>query len=370
MDELTILGPIVRINPKEVHINDPDFYGEIYHSKSLRTDRDPWYMGAFTEEAVAFTSDHDLHALRRGSIVNYFSTRSILSLEDRIANVLSKLDLQFRRALQFGTPLNITHLSSAVAMDIASEVFLGPDSSTAEFAKSEPGKDFAIMVRGSISMPNNFGRQFPWVIKSMQSIPESLVTKMDPGMTEFFQFKNRVYELVTQTLAENPSKVAEGEDIKGGRTIVHDMIASSLPPREKRPSRLHDEAYQIISAAGVTTADVMSRTVFYILNTPSVLARLQEELTTALPDSSETPTIIQMQQLPYLNAVVEEGLRMAFPVTARLPRVFREQAVRYGEWVIPAGVSGFQFFRSIIRDMLIYLFPPVFNLSVHILCPL
>jgi len=127
------------------------------------------------------------------------------------------------------------------------------------------------------------------------------------------------------------------EEVKGGKTTVHDIIASSLPPQEKRPSGLHDEAFQIISAAGVTTADVMSRTVFYILNTPSVLEKLQEELTTALPEAGETPKIIQMQQLPYLNAGIKEGLRISFPVTARLPRVVRAQEVRYGEWVIPVG---------------------------------
>ena len=38
-----LYGPIIRINPYEVHINDPDFYDEVYVSGSRRkTDQWSW----------------------------------------------------------------------------------------------------------------------------------------------------------------------------------------------------------------------------------------------------------------------------------------------------------------------------------------
>lgn len=36
------LGPVIRINPYEVHINDPDFYDELYIGAS-RGKIDRWY---------------------------------------------------------------------------------------------------------------------------------------------------------------------------------------------------------------------------------------------------------------------------------------------------------------------------------------
>lgn len=42
-DSHVALGPIIRINPYEVHINDPDFYDEIYvYSNKGKTDKWRW----------------------------------------------------------------------------------------------------------------------------------------------------------------------------------------------------------------------------------------------------------------------------------------------------------------------------------------
>lgn len=42
-------GPIIRINPFEVHINDPDFYDEIYVSGSKRkTDQWSWTVSTWS----------------------------------------------------------------------------------------------------------------------------------------------------------------------------------------------------------------------------------------------------------------------------------------------------------------------------------
>jgi hypothetical protein len=45
----------------------------------------------------------------------------------------------------------------------------------------------------------------------------------------------------------------------------------------------------------------MSKTCFYILQSPAVLTRLQQELLAALPDIDGVPSLAAVQQLPYLE---------------------------------------------------------------------
>lgn len=39
------------------------------------------------------------------------------------------------------------------------------------------------------------------------------------------------------------------------------------------------------------------------------------------------------------SAVITEGLRISAIVTVRLPRIAPDESLKFGDWVIPAGVS-------------------------------
>lgn len=48
-DQLTVKGPIVRINPYELHIYDKDYYDEVYPGSYKPTDKSPSSTGAFAK---------------------------------------------------------------------------------------------------------------------------------------------------------------------------------------------------------------------------------------------------------------------------------------------------------------------------------
>lgn len=69
-------GPIIRINPHEVHINDPDFFDTIYSSE--RRDKSEYHTRTIPNRLSAFgTTDHDLHRRRRAALNPFFSKTQI-----------------------------------------------------------------------------------------------------------------------------------------------------------------------------------------------------------------------------------------------------------------------------------------------------
>ncbi|KAF7590702.1 hypothetical protein BBP40_002538 [Aspergillus hancockii] len=76
-------GPIVRINPRELHIKDPYYFDPIYTTK--RQEKDPYIVRMFTTpQSTLATIDHDRHRFRRELVNPFFSKRSVMGLESII----------------------------------------------------------------------------------------------------------------------------------------------------------------------------------------------------------------------------------------------------------------------------------------------
>ena len=117
-------------------------------------------------------------------------------------------------------------------------------------------------------------------------------------------------------------------------TVFQELISGTLPTSEKETLRLQDEA-QLVVAAGVTTTGwALSVAAFHLLSNPPVLARLQEELSSAIPDPSAPLSWTDLEKLPYLTGCVREAVRMSYAVTTRNPRLF-SKPMTYKDWVIP-----------------------------------
>jgi len=84
-------GSIIRINPDELHIQDSDFYDELY-SRSARRDKYEFDAGRFGNNTSIFTtSNHYLHSLRRSVLNPMFSKRSIVDFQPVIREKLEIL---------------------------------------------------------------------------------------------------------------------------------------------------------------------------------------------------------------------------------------------------------------------------------------
>jgi hypothetical protein len=89
-------GPIIRINPSEVHVGDPDFYPEVYASGTRRREKWRFFTKQFgADDSALSTIDHDHHRVRRAAVAPFFSTQSVRRLqpviEERVDALLDRL---------------------------------------------------------------------------------------------------------------------------------------------------------------------------------------------------------------------------------------------------------------------------------------
>lgn len=116
-------------------------------------------------------------------------------------------------------------------------------------------------------------------------------------------------------------------------------LHSSLPVADKTGGALLEATMAPWSGGWDTTAFALTLATYYVLKNPTVKAKLDKELTSALPDPGADVDYSRLEELEYLAAVVKESLRLMLGVLTRLTRVNPHSDEQYGDYTIPAGTK-------------------------------
>ncbi|KAK2013577.1 cytochrome P450 [Colletotrichum eremochloae] len=323
-------GPIVRINPYELHIIDPDFYDDLY-SSSRKSDKYLWWTKtAGSDESAFATVSHNLHRLRRGALNPFFSVRSVVQLEPFIKEKVEKLSARFDELLKTGEIVRLDAAFMALTMDIICDYSFARDRKYLD----EP--DFKLLWKETVIGAFEGGtanRHFSWMLPLLKRLPLSCVSAINPSAGHLFRWHEGVKQQVGPIL-ERVDDISMSRSSR--KTIFHTLRDSDLPPKEKSLERLCDEAEILTGAGSETTAQTLSRIFFYLKHVPEVLQKLRAELDAAMPSAVDILPWTELQKLPYLSAVIREGLRLSYGVTTRLPRIAHHD-IEYKGYRIPAG---------------------------------
>ncbi|KAI9883757.1 MAG: hypothetical protein M1823_004458 [Watsoniomyces obsoletus] len=327
---LVDIGPIIRINPEELHIDEPDFYDELYGT-SRKLNKWAYSAHAFGNRDAMFTTiSHDLHRMRRAPLSPFFSKRSVSRLEPIILSSVKQLCKRIQEFQETGEPLNLNRAFSALTIDIIM------DYSFARSYNCLAAPDFApvyfnVMVGMTQATP--LIKQFGFLLPLMRSMPESLVLAMDSPLSSMVRLEkdSRVQAQATIDNKDNPKSTTSHP------TIFQEIVHSDLPPEEKTVQRVTEDGGSVITAGTVTTAHFLSVTSYHILANPDIHRKLKRELEEVMPNPTELPPLHVLEQLPYLKAIISEGLRMSYGVSTRLQRVSPDSPIKFHDWVIPPG---------------------------------
>lgn len=339
-------GPVVRINPIHLHILDHGASYDAIHPGDHRKKRDRcrWFShyakGLFLNGGLTQAMDHDFHRSRRMAIASLFSRKSVCDLQPLVKNKVQKLCKRLEEERKKEAVVNITDAMSALTMDIISAYCFGTDMRQLE------NPDFAaewVYQLQEGSKVRAYARHFPWLINNLLRVPKGVMKWFKSDVKTMIDFENELQKRI-QYIFDHPDEPSE----EGHTTVFRFIMDSTLPPEEKTARRLAAEASTFVGAGTETTGRVLAVTAFHLIVNPEKLERLRNELETVMPSVTASPTLPELEKLPYLTAVAHEGLRLANGVSGRMPRVIRGESLAYKaeyedgtvkEWVIPDGAT-------------------------------
>lgn len=142
-------------------------------------------------------------------------------------------------------------------------------------------------------------KPLPWVGKIMDSLPEGLVTKLNPGMALMFSYQARCRAIIKSVVDAYHSGSQQPEFKRP--TFFHDIVSSELPEREKTPVRLAQELQIVVAAGSETVAKFLSWTTYFLLENSEKLEKMKEELNRLDPDRKAS--LVDLENFPYLVSV-------------------------------------------------------------------
>lgn len=209
--------------------------------------------------------------------------------------------------------------------------------------------------------PVPIGKHFPIVMKTMSSLPKSIMLALNPAFEAFIDCQNMIAEQARAIWKEEEKADRIGVEVDGvPKTIFHGILQSKLSSQERSIARMADEAFVLIVAGGETTARVLTWIVVCLLRDPALLKRFREELDRVVVGDTLPETQV-LEDLPLCKAVVQEGLRISCPVTNRPQLIAPNEDLVYGERVIPRGTPCSMTLKDVLYDPSIFPEPDKFD---------
>ncbi|KIW16416.1 hypothetical protein PV08_06468 [Exophiala spinifera] len=317
-------GPILRINPEEVHIQDADYYDQVYAGPTHKRNKWTFFTNSSGLPQSAFgTPDHNLHRMRRGAMNPYFSTAKVRMLQSRIESSLNNLLARFREFQESGKPMTVSLAYAALTNDIVMEYAFGRSDNRLLAPDFDPSFKEAGEAGAKLS---HLVKQMPWLLSLMKMMPDSVQIALNPVMASYIRLNQDIIKHVSEIYSHRTDPDSK---YHSQTTVFHAILQGNLPEREKSPDRLWQDGQVVVIAGTLTTAAALSEITFHLLRQPTELQTLKDELATAMTENAGLPDVAKLEQLPYLTAIIKEGLRLSSGISTRLQRIATDETLIY-----------------------------------------
>ncbi|KAJ5192417.1 hypothetical protein N7449_008559 [Penicillium cf. viridicatum] len=305
-------GPIVRVAPNWYSVSDPTATKLIYGHGS-KYQKSDWY------DAWNFSSDLSLtnlfsersskkHAEDRKKVASLYSMTSLVAYEPFVDDCIEIFKHRLDEFAMKGQLIDMGHWLQCYAFDVIGMITFGD-----RFGFLDAGKDIGNVIQsldGIFTISSYFGL-YVWLRPIFMKLSEYL--GMDQSYVTSFSFQHiqEAKATIKNYRADLPSH----------------MTMKVVQAQAQNPEKLSD--YDILATASAnvgagsdTTAISLSSILYYLLQAPTYIERLREEI--KLSGITGNPTFKETQTMPYLQAVMKEALRVhpatGFPMFRVVPQ--------------------------------------------------
>ncbi|SCO76509.1 related to benzoate 4-monooxygenase cytochrome P450 [Fusarium oxysporum] len=286
----TQYGPVVRISPTDVGINDPDAV-KVIQKVSGGFKKSAWYDK--TGPGMLGMRDREKHARRRRLLAHPLSNSSLPTFEPLIR---AKVDLAMSQMQNEYRSLGYTDCHkwfSFMATDIIGDLTFG--------------SSFRMLEQGRRSQyVDDLQAVMPTVNKRIELSPFFDLMFLLP-LPQVKRFSERFQRILKY--GEESIRRLQLAQLTGSldTPIFFEKI---MNPKNKENAltdlEMQQEAAELMITGTDTTSNTLTYLVWSVLENPVIRTRLEEEVTT-LPEHFSDADLVK---LPYLNAVVKESLRL------------------------------------------------------------
>nr|QTX15957.1 cytochrome P450 monooxygenase [Aspergillus westerdijkiae]QTX15966.1 cytochrome P450 monooxygenase [Aspergillus westerdijkiae]QTX15971.1 cytochrome P450 monooxygenase [Aspergillus westerdijkiae] len=304
-------GPIIRISPGEVHINDPEYYETLYSINGPRN-KDSWFVESFDVAESAFaTLDHRLHRPRRALIAPYFAKARVQRIQSLIQSKLQKLNTRLSEYARSGEPLKVDVAFNCFTADIITSYTSFRAFNYLDDPEMVPIWSETIKNLVEIGM---IARHLPGFFPLLASMGMKWIKRVYPKLLPVIAFRMKCAQEVN-FMWENEEEAKldfEKNRLSQEPALFQEMVAKAPDTPDVTEARVLHEYITIVAAGTETTAHTMTVCTFYVLNDQAVLRKLRAELDETFPKKKEMD-LQTLEQLPYLTGIIYEGLRQESP---------------------------------------------------------
>lgn len=328
-----VYGPVVRIGPDHLHVNDVAFYDEIFNSKSKYI-KSTWFFGriAALSESLASLADPHKHRTLRTMVNPAFSLQAVERQAPVITVVMKKMVRILGEHCQTGLPLDVQTMYHCATIDVISRALFGNSMELLDVC--EPTPAFVNDLR-MFTQYAKLNMNFPIVPWIACQLPMFVARRLAPG---YAQFRHDCAGWVKEAMARTAGNFSDGKE----ETIFDMMLKGRRKGKALTVSELIDNALMFLAAGSNTLTFSLSNATYQVLANPHALEKLNQELSTVPREAREESGAFPYRSvatLPYLAAVVKETLRISTAVPGVFPRDVPAGGTTVQGIFIPAGAS-------------------------------